>query len=243
MAAELIKNKSDLLLTTCAPSTRAAQHASATLPIVMVIDGDPVERGLVASFAQPGANATGLYSLYEELIPKLLEFANTALLDVHLIAVLADPGNPSDAFFWGKTTAQALGMKLARVEASAPGELDGAFAEMAKERAAFVVAPSGLFMTQRERIVSLAARSRLPGIYGYREYAEVGALMSYGISLRDQYRRAAGYVDKILKGAKPGRLPVEQAAKVELVVNAKTAKALGITLPQAILLRADRVIE
>jgi putative tryptophan/tyrosine transport system substrate-binding protein len=147
---------------------------------------------------------------------------------------------------WSKfdTTAQKLGLELLRVEASAPDELDGAFAQMTKEGAqAFLVAPSGLFLAQRERIVNLAGKSRLPAIYGFREYVEAGGLMSYGISFRDQAARAAGYVDKILKGAKSSQLPVEQGSKVELVVNAKTAKRLGISLPQTILLRADKVIE
>jgi putative ABC transport system substrate-binding protein len=246
MATDAVKNKPDVLLTTCVPSTRAAKQASTTIPIVMAIDGDPMRSELVASFAQPSGNATGLYSLYEELIPKMLELLHTAFPRTRLVAVLTDPDNPADAFFWGKfeTTAQALGSELLRVEASAPGELEGAFAQMKKEGAhAFLVAPSELFLAQRERIVNLAGNSRLPAIYGFREYAEAGGLMSYGISFRDQFARAAGYVDKIFKGAKSSQLPVEQGSKVELVVNAKTAKTLGITLPQAVLLRADRVIE
>jgi putative tryptophan/tyrosine transport system substrate-binding protein len=199
---------------------------------------------LVASFAQPSGNTTGLYSLYEELIPKMLELVHTAFPSTRIVAVLTNPDNPADVFFWGRfeTAARALGLELLRVAASTPGELDGAFAQMTGVHA-FLVAPSEMFLTQREGIVDLAAKSELPAVYGFREYAEAGGLMSYGISFRDQFARAAGYVDKIFKGAKSSQLPVEQGSKVELVVNAKTAKALGITLPQAILLRADRVIE
>ncbi len=246
LAAELVQLKVQVLVTAGSPGILAAKRATTTIPIVMAVGGDPVGAGFVASLARPGGNITGLSNLAEDLIAKLLELLKEAVPRASRVAVLSNPGNPAHAAFRREiqTAAQVLGVTLLPVEARAPNDYEGAFAAMGRERAgALVVLPDPMSLTERRRITDLAARSRLPAIYGFKEEAEAGGLMSYGVSLRWSYHRAATYVDKILKGAKPADLPVEQPTRFELVINLKTAKALGITFPRSILIRADQVIQ
>jgi len=213
----------------------------------MVSVGDPVGLGLVASLARPGRNVTGLaYSVGLELFGKQLELLKEIAPKVRRVAILSNPGNPAHALAVeeAKVAARSLGVELLLLEARSPDEFEGAFAAMANERVgALLVVPDPVFNLNQTRLISLAARGRLPSAFGQRGYVEAGGLVYFGPNLPDQYRRAATYVDKILKGAKPGDLPVEQPTKFELVINLKTAKALGITIPQSVILRADQVIE
>ncbi len=246
LAAELVQLRVQVLVTAGSPGILAAKQATTTIPVVMAVGGDPVGAGFVASLARPGGNITGLSNLAEDLIAKLLELLKEAVPRASRVAVLSNPGNPAHAAFRReiRTAAQVLGVTLLPVEARAPNDYEGAFAVMAKERAgALVVLPDPMSLTERRRITDLATRSRLPAIYGFKEEAEAGGLMSYGVNLRWSYHRAATYVDKILKGAKPADLPVEQPTRFELVINMKTAKALGLTFPQSILIRADQVVQ
>jgi putative ABC transport system substrate-binding protein len=247
LAAELVRLKVDIIVAAPTPAAVAAKNATGTIPIVMTVVGDPVGIGLIASLARPGGNVTGLsYSVGVETFGKGLELLKAALPKVRRMAILSNPGNPSHVLAIRdlKVAAGSLGVQLQFLEARGPNEFDGAFAAMAKERVgALLVVADSVFNFHRARLTDLAARSRLPTMYGIRENVEAGGLMSYGASVPDLYRRAAGYVDKILKGAKPADLPVEQPTKFELVINLKTAKALGLTIPQSLLLRADQVIE
>ena len=246
IAAELVKRKPDAIIGTCIPSTRAAKLATATIPVVMSVNGDPVESGLVASLAHPGANVTGTSTLFEELVPKWLEFITAAVPKARTIAVMANPFSITNDYWWNKVqqAAKQLRVSVVRAEATTQSELERAFASMKKQRvSAFVMMTDGFWLSQIQRIVTLASISQLPGIYGYREFAEAGGLMSYGLSYRDYYKGVARYVDKVLKGTKPAALPVEQPTKIELAVNVTTAKALGLKIPEQLLLRADRIIE
>jgi ABC-type uncharacterized transport system substrate-binding protein len=213
----------------------------------MIGVGDPVGLGLIASLARPGGNVTGLsYSVGMGTFGKELGLLNEAVPKVRRVAILSNPANPVQplAIRDVKVAARSLGVQLQLLEARGATEFDGAFAAMAKERVgALLAVADSMFLLHGARLADLAARSRLPAAYGYRETVEAGGLMSYGPSLPDLWRRAAGYVDKILKGAKPGDLPVEQPTKFELVINLKTAKALGLTVPPSLLARADEVIE
>jgi putative ABC transport system substrate-binding protein len=226
---------------------RAAQHATRTIPIVMVGAGDPVAEGFVVSLARPGGNITGLSLLSEGLPGKRLELLKEAVPQSTRIAVLVNPASPTyEAAMHNWTVAAgALGLHLHVVALHRPDELDTAFAAMTREGAdaLFVLADVALMDPLHGRIAALAAQSRLPAMYGWRAYVEAGGLMAYGPSLPDVWRRAAIYVDKLLKGAKPAELPVEQPTKFELVLNLKTAQALGITLPPALLVLADEVIQ
>jgi ABC-type uncharacterized transport system substrate-binding protein len=249
LAAELVRLKVDLIVAGATPQARAAKQATATIPIVVMVMHDPVKDGLVASLARPGGNVTGSTFLAPELTPKLLELLKGAVPKVSRVAGLWHPGahgerTRQDMVKEAERAAGALGVQLQLVRAEAPNDLDGAFFAMARGRAdALIVLPSPMFYGERRRIVDLAAKHRLPAMYNAREYVDVGGLMAYGASLPDLYRRAATYVDKILKGAKPADLPVEQPTNYELVINLKTAKALGITIPPSVLARANEVIE
>ncbi len=246
LAAELIQTKPDVILTSASAAARAAKQATATIPIVMVAIANPVGQGLVASFAQPGGNVTGLSGQYEDLVRKMPELLNDMVPKASQIAVLADGAIPATVGFLreSQTTAQALGVKLLPVEVRGPNDFDGAFSTVMKGRPdALITLPSSLLYFQHKRIADFAKAGGLPAIGPWAEFAEAGGLMSYGLNLPEFYRRAATYVDKILKGAKPGDLPVEQPTQFELVINLKTARTLGVTIPQSVLMRADKVIE
>jgi len=246
-AAALVQLPVDVIVTVGASGTRGAQHATRTIPIVMTGNYDPVGQGFVASLAQPGGNITGLSNLGTELPGKRLELLKEVAPQSRRIAVLANPASPGYAPLLNNLTvaAEALKLFLHVVEVRRVEELDDAFAAMlrAGADALVVFAEPQLITPQRGRIADLAATSRLPAMYDGKLYVEAGGLMSYGASLPDLYRRATTYVDKILKGAKPADLPVEQPTKFELVINLKAARALGITMPPSLLLLADEVIQ
>jgi putative ABC transport system substrate-binding protein len=245
-AAELVQLKVDVLVTDGLPAARAAKHATKTIPIIMGAVGDPVGGGIVNSLARPGANITGLTLVTAEMNPKRLELLKAAVPGSTRIAVLMNPDNPSTTLARRETEAAArsLGLTLLVVEARDPADVDRAFSEMLKEQArALVVLPDPMLFAQRTRIAVLAAKSQLPAVGEAREFAAAGGLMAYGPRITENFRRAAVYVDKVLKGAKPVDLPVEQPSMFELVINLKTAKALGLTIPQSLLLRADEVIQ
>ena len=246
LAAELVRLKVDVIVAGSTPAIVAARNATATIPIVMVTTGDPVASGLVKSLARPGGNITGLTALGQALNAKRLELLKEAVPGATRFAVLGNPTFPdtTPAVKGVHTAAQALGVQLRVVEVRDPGELDKAFAAMRSDRVkGLMVLADPMFNAHRRQIVELAGKSLLPAMYGLREFSDAGGLMFYGAGLPDMWRRAAYFVDKILKGAKPADLPVEQPTKFELVINLKTAKELGLTIPQSILLRADQVIE
>jgi putative ABC transport system substrate-binding protein len=246
LAAELVKLKVDVILTRGTPATQAAKHATQTIPIVMTGGSDPLGTGLVTSLAHPGGNVTGLTDVYSDLGGKQLELLKEASSKVSRVAVLWDPANPGNTTWLGgmKVAAGALSLKLQPVEVHGPNDLEPAFSAIKKERArALSVLSNAVTTTYRARIVDFAAKSRLPAMYPERESVETGGLMSYGPNLSDMWRRAATYVDKILKGTKPADLPVEQPTKFEFIINLKTAKQIGLTIPPNVLVRADRVIK
>ena len=246
LAAELVHLKMDVIVAMNAPAAEAAKQATQQIPIVIAVLVDPATAGLVASLAHPGGNITGLSMISPELVGKQLELLKEVVPKISRVAVLENPANPGTApqLRAAKGAAQMLGLRLQLVEARDPSAIDRAFAAMTRERAeAVLVLVDAMFGAQRERIASLAAKSRLPAVSGIARQAEAGDLMAYGANRVDAYRRAAMYVDKILKGAKPGDLPIEQPTKFELVINLKTAKALGLTIPPSLLVRADQVIE
>jgi putative ABC transport system substrate-binding protein len=245
LAAELVRLKPDLLLTHGTPGTRAAKQATTTIPIVMATSGDAVATGLVASLAHPGGNLTGTSFFNPELAAKRLELLKEVVPGLTRMAVLLNPGNPVNEVSLQvmERTARALGLELQVINLRGPEEFDAAFSIIVKGRAgALSVYDDAMLIAQARRVADFAARNRLPAI-GFREFTEAGGLMSYGVNFPDLWRRAATYVDKILKGAKPGDLPVEQPMRFELVLNLKTAKALGVTFPPSILVRADHVIQ
>jgi putative ABC transport system substrate-binding protein len=229
------------------PAVRAAQHATRTIPIVGVLMGDPVREGLVASLARPGGNTTGVSGTPREMAGKRLELLKEAVPAVTRVAILANPANTSSALQLQATqvAARALGVQLQVVEIQRPDEFENAFAAMAKAGAdaLFVLTDSMLFERHASAIVVLAQQHRLPAMYPWSMYTDAGGLMFYNLSNTDAYRRGATYVDKILKGAKPADLPVEQSMKFELVINLKTAKALGLTIPPTLLFLADEVLQ
>ncbi len=246
LAAELVRLRVSVLVSVGTPATLAAKQATETIPIVMVAVGDPVGTGLVAGLARPGGNITGLSNLAADLSGKLLDLLREAVPGVTRVAVLQNPANPVHGVYGSQIqiVAERLGMKIQSGEARRPEDLESAFAAMTRQHAgALIVLPDPLNLIARSRIVELAAKHRLPAMYATRDYAEAGGLMSYGPHTPELYRRAATYVDKLLKGAKPAALPVEQPTKFELVINHRTAKALGLTIPQTLLLRADQVIQ
>jgi putative tryptophan/tyrosine transport system substrate-binding protein len=247
LAAELVRLKVDVIFAANTSVALAAKNATGTIPIVMATGGDPVGLGLVASLARPGGNVTGLsFSVGMETVGKGLELLKETVPKVRRVAVLSNPANPSHALAIKNVSdaARAVRVQLQLLEARGPNEFDNAFAAMARERAeALLVVLDPFFGIHRAQLRDLAAKNRLPAMYGSREYPEAGGLMSYGADFRHNFRRSATYVDKILKGAKPADLPIEQPTRFELVINMKTAKALGLTIPQSLLLRADQVIE
>ena len=246
IAASVVERAPAAIVGTCIPSTRAAKDATATIPVVMSVNGDPVESGLVASLAHPGRNVTGTWTLFEELIPKWLEIINTAVPDARAIAVLANPESVGDEYWWTQIQqhAKQARVNVVRAEASSGATLEQAFATMKEVRTdAVVTMADAYFLNELQRIVKLASDYKLPGVYGFREYAEAGGLISYGLSYQDYFKSVARYVDRVLRGAKPADLPVQQPTKIELVINLKTAKSLGLTIPQPLLVRADNVIQ
>src|SRR5271170_1998289 len=246
LAAELVQLKLDVIVTGGTAATSAAQKATTTVPIVMVSSNDPLVSGFVKSLARPGGNITGISDLAVDLTAKDLEILHSVVHELSRLAVLVNPGNSSHATIVKNVQKAALktDMKILPLEARTPQEIENAFSTMTQQNAGAVfVANDALLNQQGEQIADLATKYRLPSVFGIRESVDVGGLMSYGPSLSDCYRRAATYVDKILKGAKPADLPVEQPTKLELVINMKTAKALGLTIPQSVLLRADEMIQ
>jgi putative ABC transport system substrate-binding protein len=246
LATELASLKVDIIVTDTSDATRAAQQATTTIPIVMVVSAAPVEQGFVASLARPGGNITGLSMLLPELARKRLELLKYLVPKATSVAVLGAPANPNSILQWRDTEAagRLLGLKLQRLEVQGPNpDFERAFDAASRGRAdALIVLPNALFARDRVQIVALANKRRLPAMYFERMFAEAGGLMSYGPSIPDMFRRAASYVAKILKGANPGDLPVEQPTKFELVLNLKTAEALGITFPPTLRSLADDVI-
>ena len=246
LAADLVRLDVDVIVTTATSDALAAKKATTTIPIVMVAGGDPVANGLVESLARPGGNVTGLSQMLQALGGKRLELLKEIVPKLSRVGVLWNPQSASATLGWkeNQQPARQLGLQLHSLEARSPSELDKAFEVAIVARAgALAILPDPVISTNLRRIVDFAAKSRLPSIYQSSEFADAGGLVTYGPDRADLFRRAAAYVDKILKGARPGDLPVDQPTKLELVVNLKTAKALGVTIPQSVLLRADRVIE
>ena len=247
LVAELVRLKVDIIVATTTPPALAAQKATATIPIITVAVGDPVASGLVASLGRPGGNITGLTFLPgPEIVGKYLELLKEAVPKVSRVAVLWNPGTQVHPLLLKEAEgpARVLKLVLRPLEARGPGEIEGVFEKAAREGAtALVVLPDPVFFSERARIAALAEKSRMPVMYSMREHVDAGGLMAYGANARDLFRRAATYVDKILKGAKPADLPVERPTKFDLVINMKTAKALGLTIPPSILVRADQLIE
>ncbi len=246
LAAELVRRQVDLIITRGTPAAIAAKKTTATIPIVMAASGDPIGTGLVSHLARPGGNVTGLSSVITELAGKRLELLREAFPAFSRVGLLWNPTNPTARNDWREAdaAARALGVIPSSLEVRKSEDFGPAFEAARKQRVdVIVVILDGLIQNHQRQIVDLARRHRLPDVYASREFPEAGGLMSYGVSYPDLYRRAAIYVDKILKGAKPADLPVEQPTKFELVVNLKTAKALGLAIPQSLLVRADQIIE
>ena len=249
LAAELVALKVDVIVAPNTVGVLAAKQATETIPIVFAVAADPVASGLVTSLAHPGGTVTGLSILAPELVGKCLELLKQAVPGVSRVAALWQPGGlgertEKDMLKGAEVAARALGVRLQFVEARGPADFERAFSDMTSARAGgLTVLPNNLFNNERKHLVDLAAKHRLPTVFPYREGADAGGLMAYGANLADLLRRAATYVDKILKGVKPGDLPVEQPTKFELVINLKTANALGLTIPQSVLARADEVIQ
>ena len=246
LAADLVRLKVDVIVAAGGPPPLAAQKVTQTIPIVMTNQADPVGSGLVASLARPGGNITGMSLLNPEIVGKQLELLKAVVPRVSRVAIMRNPTNQTHALSLREAEAagRSLRVQIQTFEARRPEEFDGAFAAMASERAsALLVLGDPMFFLHRVRLADLAARQRLPTMFVQREHAEAGGLMAYGVNLRDSYRRSATYVEKILKGAKPADLPVEQPTRFELIINLKTAKALGLTIPQSLLIQADEVIQ
>ena len=245
-AAELIRLNVDIIVTRAIPGAVAAQHATIKTPIVFVGVADAVAAGLVASLAKPGGNITGLTSLAPELSGKRLEVLRETFPKLARVAVLRNPSNAGDAITWKETeeAAQALGLQLHSLEVRSVKDFENVFESATKaDGQALLTLPDPLLQSHRKEIVDFAAKSRLPGIYPDPEYVAAGGLMSYAANPVEFYARAASYVDRILKGAKPADLPVEQPTKFDLVINLKAAKQIGLTIPPNVLARADRVIK
>jgi putative ABC transport system substrate-binding protein len=246
LAAELVNLKVDLIVAITTGGALAARDATQTIPIVMRIAGDPVEDGLVANLARPGGNVTGVTSLIQELGGKRLELLKEAIPRLSRVAVLRNPESRA-SLKWLKeweTAGRALGLQVQSLEVRSPTDIDEAFRVSTKERAGAMTALRNPFIiTQRKRIVDLAIKNRLPTVFDDNDFVEAGGLMFYGANLVALQRRLAYFVDKILKGAKPADLPVEQPTKFELVINLRTAKQIGLTIPPNVLARADKVIK
>ena len=246
LATELVNLKVDVIVASGTPVISAAQKATATIPIVMPTSNDPVGSGFVASLGRPGGNTTGLSNLSSDISSKVVEVLLGVAPKVSRVAILVNPKNSSNG-------ANAINLQIALqgvgpiglpVEASTAEDIGGGFFKMKEQNAdAVVVAPDAVFVEERQQIADLAIKYRMPSIFSFREHVEAGGLISYGQHLGDSYRRAATYVDRIFKGAKPGELPIEQSTKLELLINLRTAKALGLEVPPTLLARADEVIE
>jgi putative tryptophan/tyrosine transport system substrate-binding protein len=246
LARELVERKVAIIIVAGNQAAGAARSATRTIPIVMAVANDPVASGLVASLARPGGNITGTTLLSSTLAGKRLELVKQLLPKVSRVAVLLNKDAPAHAIAWKETLAAAtmLRIDVEPFEVQGAEMFDEAFTRMVTARMeALVLFEDAMFATERVRLAALAAKTRLPTVYGQRNSVDVGGLMSYGPSITDAYRNAASFVDRILKGGKPGDLPIEQPTKFELVINLKTAKALGLTIPQPLLLRADEVIQ
>ena len=245
-AAELVRLKVDVILVGATSAIRMVQRATSTIPIVLAYSTDPVGNGLVASLPRPGGNITGLSSLSDDTSPKQLELIATVVPNMSRIGLLGNPASPTstDVVKGAQNAAQKVGLNVMSVEARNPQEIEEAFASFLRERVqAFISAGDALFFAQRRQIAELALKNRLPSMFSQREYAEAGGLMSYGENLSEFFRRAASFVDKVFKGAKPGDLPMEQPTRFNLVINRKTADALGVTIPPQLYIFADEVIE
>ena len=246
LAGELVRAKVDVLVVAGSASARSAKAATTSVPIVFATSGDPVTSGLVASLARPGGNATGLSIISPDLGSKQLELLKASVPKISRVGLLYNPENPSarNQLSTASAAAKALGLELQSVEVRQPAELPGAFTRLMAGRAtALLVLADPILGNAVERVAQLAATHRLPAIYVRKEFVEAGGLLAYGPSFADNYRRAATYVDKILKGAAAATLPVQQPTKFEFVVNLRTARALGLTIPRAVVLQADTVIE
>jgi len=247
LVADLVKLKVDLILTAGTPGALAAKRATQTIPIVMAVTGDAVATGLVSSLARPGGNLTGFTTMAPDLEGKHLEILRELLPKLVTLVVLLNPSNPLTAIHWEqiKISATALGIKLQPIELQRPEDFKDAFDRVARQRpdAITMGVADRFLLAHRTQIVDLVAKTRLPAMYPYRDFVVAGGLVSYAPSYEDLFRRSATYVDKILKGAKPADLPIEQPTKFELVINLKTAKALGLGIPPSLLARADQVIE
>jgi putative ABC transport system substrate-binding protein len=246
LAADLVRLKVDLIVASTTTDALAAQKATSAIPIVMVAAGDPVAVGLVESLARPGGNITGLSQMSGEMVGKRLELLKEMVPRLSRVAVLWNPRNAASTLNWKEIQlpARQLGVELHSLEVRRPDELDQAFGDAMRARAgALAVMPDPLFAANLKRIADLATKSRLPSIFHISVFADAGGLVAYGPDRADMYRRAATFVDKILKGTKPGDLPIERATKFELVINIRTAKALGLDIPRDLRLRADSVIE
>jgi putative tryptophan/tyrosine transport system substrate-binding protein len=246
LALELVQLRVDAILTDGTPATQAAKDATQTVPIVMAVVSDPVASGFIASFKRPGGNITGLGTLNSELAGKRLQLLTEMIPDLVRVAILSNPTNPIDAMLRKQTLAasQSLGIDLQVAEVPTPDKLESAFAAISTSRAgALIVLQDAMFLSQHARIVEMAAASRLPTLFSEKQVVEAGGLMSYGPSLPANFRRAAFYIDKILRGAKAADLPVELPMTFEFAINLKTAKVLGLTIPDKLLTIADEVIE
>jgi putative ABC transport system substrate-binding protein len=246
LAAELARLNVDVIVAATTLSVQAAHQATGTIPIIMVAVPDPVGEGFVASLSRPGRNITGLTNIVTEVSPKHLELLRAVVPKLSRVAVMINPLNPSDALVLEQVqgAAYTAGVKVLAVEASTAKQIEAAFGAMAQARTqATIVAADSFFDVQRDQIAKLALKNRLPTMSSNREMTEAGGMMSYGQDLTEHYRRAATYVDKILKGAKPAALPIEQPTVLQLVINRKSAKALGVTIPEQLVVRADLVVE
>jgi putative tryptophan/tyrosine transport system substrate-binding protein len=242
----MVRLKVEVIVVSTPAGIRPTQQATSTIPIVMGYSTDPIGSGFVTSLARPGGNVTGLASSLDDIVPKQIELLASAVPGLSRVGLLVNPGNPNTppVLKSAQASARQAGFVLVVVEAQTPGELEAALVTLTKERVgAVIVIADAFFNSQRRRLVELALQVRLPTMFGQREYAQEGGLMSYGESLFEFYRRAASYVDKIFKGAKPADLPIEQPTLFKLVINRKTADALGVTIPSQLYIFADEVIE
>jgi len=245
LAADLVRLKVDIIVTEGTPPSHAAKQATTTIPIVMTVTGDPVVTGLVANLVRPGGNLTGASFFFPEIAAKRLELLKEAVPAVTRVLLIWNPANAvhEPAVKAVEAAAKTLGIGVQHVKVQAPADVDGALSAISKSRDSLLVLEDALINTYSGQIANLAARKRLSTMFGLTTFAEAGGLMAYGPNRNEMWRRAAIFVDRILKGAKPGELPVEQATRFDLVINFKTAKLLGLTIPPSLLLRADQVIE
>ena len=245
-ASELVEQKIDVIVAGTSPTTRAAQRVTTTIPIVMMAVANPVENGFVASLSRPGGNITGLATQQDEVLVKLIQILHEVVPAAWRIAFLMNDSNPSHAIAWpaAQSACAAFGLVALRVVASAPGQLGAVGERIVRQRAqAVVVVADGMFLGERAQVQNVMQATQLPVAYGFREHVMLGGLLSYAVNLAESFRYSAKFVDKILRGAKPADLPVEQPTKFELVINMNTARALGLKIPQTVLLRVDEVIE